>query len=1362
MQGYEAVASYKLIYIFEIPDEAHNGLLKIGETTFESGLSPNQLLPNCETLNTAAHNRIKQYTRTALIRYNLLHTELAERTIVLRDGVQRIVTFSDNDVHRVLDYSRFRCQFFYDSGQRSEWYEVDLPTAINAIRACKENRATLSESERHSLHSTQKTTVQPEIIFRGEQLAAVAKTVSVFKKDKDMLWDCKMRFGKTLTAYKLCQDMKFQRILIVTHRPAVVDGWQSDFDKLYQGSDYTFLTKVKTGGSEVVFDEQDEQIDANNARTLRNQRVSGRPFFYFASVQDLRDSKCVGGHHHKNEAVFEMDWDFIIYDEAHEGTQTELGHDVQRLLEKTKNGVTPKVLHLSGTPYNIQEMFGDRVYSWDYVMEQKAKREWAEKYPNVHNPYADLPEMRMLTFDLKDSMPTSYRFEREDMAFNFYEFFRTWTGDPKKDFRPLPSGAHIGDFVHEDDVNSFLNLLTTTSEDSYYPFSRQEYRDMFRHTFWIVPGVKEAKALSKLLKEHPVFGQFEVANVAGDGDEEQPYDDALKLVRDVIENNDYTITISCGKLTTGVTVPEWTAVMMLTGGATVAASSYMQTIFRVQSAGSINGKQKERCYVFDFAPDRALNVLSEVHNLKRKGKRSDESGQAALGEFLNFCPVISVSGTGMTTYDVSKMMRQIKRLTVDKAIKSGFDDESVYKADTGIVMKEDDVSLINQLGGIVEPQKQGKKSSKVVVNGTGLTEEEYEKAKKVSRKPPKTLTEEEKALLDKVKKQQKDRKKVVSLLRNISIRLPMLIYGADKELTEEIRMSDFVTMVDDESWEEFMPKGISKLLFKKLLKYYDEDVVMGAGLRIRRMAKAADELPPSKRVQRIAEIFNHFRSPDKETVLTPWRVVNLHMSDMLGGYSFYDERFAQPDGLLDEPRLVDRGDVTADLFLNSDVRILEMNSKSGLYPLYLAYSIYAMRLPEREELLPLEQTQALWQEVLSDNVFVLCKTKMARFITIRTLAGYTELKVNAVYLSKLLERMNEQKRLSNKLKNPKTWGKEGEKMKFDAIVGNPPYQQDDKGNRNSATPVYQHFVNLAKVCSPQYISMITPSRWFAGGKGLDEFRLEMLSDTHIVKMKDYVDSRNCFEGVDIAGGVSYFLWDLGYDGLCSVTSVRGTSTVTLDRKLNEYDIFIRNNLSVRLIETLYNSKELKLSEVVGTQNTFGIRTFVQGSNVPEHSDDVVLARSQNNNQLVFVFLNRDTVSKNEDLINKYKVVIGRSVPRNGEVGVDPSVGYRAITTVHIFAPNTVFTDTYLLLASFDTLEEAENFAGYMTLKFPRFLLHETYTSMSISKENFRFVPYLDYTQKWTDEMLYERYHCTDEEIQMIESMMRPLEYVVHE
>ncbi|MBQ9347156.1 MAG: DEAD/DEAH box helicase family protein, partial [Oscillibacter sp.] len=887
----------------------------------------------------------------------------------------------------------------------------------------------------------------------------MSRTQAVFRRQDKMLWNCKMRFGKTVTAYSLIQAENYQKVIVVTHRPAVEAGWREDFTLVFgKDSDRIFHSKAYARQDDLF----DAKIDADNDRTLRNLSDSGHPFVYFASVQDLRHSAPVGGKYDKNNAVFEMDWDLIIYDEAHEGTQTELGQAVQNALEAEKNGKKPKILSLSGTPYNIIGKYEENVYSWDYVMEQKRKREWDQIHPGDHNPYADLPEMWILTFDLGKAMETSYRYETFDAAFNFTEFFRTWTGDPKQDFRPLPSGAKVGDFVHEDDVIRFLDLISADDSESGYPFSTPERREMFRHTFWMVPGVKAARALSVLLREHPVFRAYKIANVAGEGDAEVPYDDALRLVKETIRENPFSITISCGRLTTGVTVPEWTAVMMLAGSSSAAASGYMQTIFRVQSAGVINGKQKERCYVFDFAPDRTLTVLSEAHSLTKRWRKNDEDSQNILGDFLNFCPVLAYDGTRMTEYDVPHMMRQIKRMTVDKAVKSGFDDESVYKADTGIVMNREDTDVFNRLGNILSGQKQSKRPTKVIINNQGLTEEEYDRAGKISRKPKRKLTKEEQELLDKLKEVNQNRKRVIALLRNISIRLPLLIYGADVDLTESIRMTDFVTLVDNESWKEFMPKQVSKELFKRLLKYYDEDVVIGAGLRIRRMAKAADELPPTKRVQQIAEIFQTFRNPDKETVLTPWRVVNMHLSDTIGGYCFLDENFDQ-DNPLETPRLVEQEDVTANLLLNPDVKILEMNSKSGLYPLYMAYSVYAMRLNGNEEELPLERTQELWRQVLQEHIFVLCRTKMAQCITRRTLAGYQDWTVNAIYLSKLIEeRMKDQQRLSRKLRNPATWGKEGKHMEFSAVIGNPPYQITGGSGGTNDAPVYQDFVELAQ------------------------------------------------------------------------------------------------------------------------------------------------------------------------------------------------------------------------------------------------------------------------------------------------------------
>mgnify|MGYP002623156023 CR=1 FL=1 len=1348
MITYESPVSYKLIYVFSVPYEDHAGLIKIGDATIKTAASADQLPPNCSLLNTAAQKRIKQETKTAMTKYELLYTELALKCINQNSGSRILTPFRDYEVRDVLGRSGYLSKKFYDTGKPSEWYQVNLQTAKNAIKAVKEGRKVLTEAEKNI--AEQKDTVcaetpeSPKIILRDEQRDAIEKTKNVFSKKVRMLWDCKMRFGKTVTSCELVKQMGFVKTIVVTHRPVVAEGWKNDFHLVFGDSDdHVFLTKIK-GGQEVDFD---AHIDAENARTLRNLAKSGKHFMYFASMQDLRESHRVKPEgYKKNDIVFDMDWDFIIYDEAHEGTQTTLGQAVQTELEKPKKGKTPKVLSLSGTPYNIIGQYEENLYSWDYVMEQKRKREWDEKYPGITNPYADLPELRIFTFDLLESLPESYRYETEDMAFNFREFFRTWTGDPSLDYRPLPAGAKIGDFVHKADVNTFLDLITNESETSLYPFSTNEYRKMFKHTFWMLPGVKEAKAFAELLRKHKVFGFYKVVNVAGDGDEEKAYDDALKDVQAAIRENEYTITLSCGRLTTGVTVPEWTAVMLLAGSSNTAAAGYMQTIFRVQSAGSIDGKQKEICYAFDFAPDRTIKVLSEVHSIGKKSKRDDSDGRIALGEFLNFCPVLAVSGTGMHEYDVPKMMRQIKKMTVDKAIMSGFDDESVYKSDTGIVMNDKDVELFRKLASILIGQKAARVPNKISINKQGMDGEEYSKAEKAKSKSKRNRTPEEEELLKKEKEQRKERDKVIQLLRNISIRLPLLIYGAAVDLNESIHMKDFVTLVDDESWKEFMPKDVTKDLFLQVLKYYDEDVIVGAGTRIRRLAKAADELPPTRRVLRIAEIFNRFRNPDKETVLTPWRVVNMHLSDMLGGYCFYDETFDQNNGVLEEPRLVDRGDVSDAVLLNTEAKILEMNSKSGLYPLYMTYSIYAMKLTGNEDSMPIEETQKLWRETVDHNIFVLCKSKMARLITMRTLAGYQDWNVNAIYLSKLLERMKDKKRLSNKLRNPITWGKEGERMKFDAVVGNPPYQIMDGGNSASAIPIYQEFVEQAMAMEPSFISMIVPSRWFAGGRGLDKFREKMMNNTQIRKMRDFSESKYIFPTADISGGICYFLIDTSYNGKCEFTNIDSGVVTKKDRYLNEFSIIVRSNRAIDILHKVLAKKEEMLSNYVSPMKPFGLRTYEE----PDKTGKLTLRWNKGKGPI-----EEKRITTGQQYINQWKVITSRVFYEHAGQP-DKNGQYRVLSILEILKPKEICTETYIIINSYENETEAENLYNYLKTKFVRFLILQACSSIMVTKASYVFVPIVDFTKNWTDKMLYEKYSLTQDEVKFIEMTIKPM------
>lgn len=1370
--------NYNLIYIYKINDEAHKGMLKIGKASLQALYSPSFYSPNCEALNNAAKKRIDGETVTAGIAYVLLYTELAVRNMRFEDGTSVMHNFMDDDVKDVLKSSGIKMG--YPNGVTAqEWYETNLATAINAIAATKEWRTALTPAEIVPDNPSNESSV----VLREEQEDAVNFTLEHMSKSKRVLWNAKMRFGKTLTALEVVKRKGFKRTLIVTHRPVVGSGWQEDFHKIFKDSkEYTFHFKRQASGTA-----DEGVIDAENDLNLKKLVANNEKFIYFASIQDLRGSARVDGPHNKNNMVFDIEWDLIINDEAHEGTQTDLGKDVfEELLLNPKTGkqsTKTVLLALSGTPFNILDQYNDNVYTWDYVMEQDRKAHWNEKHPGEPNPYADLPQMHIYTYSLGKLIPGYWKDDLEGKTFNFYEFFRTWTGDIKYDRKPLPIGAKVGDFVHADDVRSFLNLIVEPS-DSKYPFSTQEYRDLFRHTLWILPGVKEARALSTMLKEHPVFGQiddagkrvFGIINVAGDGDAEQNYDDALLAVRDGIKEYEYTITLSCGKLTTGVTVKEWTAVMMLAGTSNTAASGYMQTIFRVQSAGKINGKQKTDCYVFDFAPDRTLSVLAEAAHVSNKtGRRgkNEEQNRKAIQDFLNFCPVIAIDGTEMKPYSVNAMMEELKHIFVSKAIRNGFDDYSIYN-DSLLDLSSEEWYLLNGIEADIGNSKRKPGQSLIDVNVTGfdgpVDNPTTDNPDPSSSSQPSTTVDPD---AEEKKRKRKERDKAISILRAISIRMPLLIYGADVPFDDDITIEKFALLVDDESWKEFMPDGITKERFAQITKFYDRDVFVAAGREIRKLAKFADTLSPTERVKKITEIFNYFKNPDKETVLTPWRVVNMHISDTIGGWCFYNEKFEEDINnkrqhiinRLAEPRFVDHGEVTKEILSNPNARILEINSKSGLYPLYVTYSIYRAKLGNTsEEDWSLEQLLQFWAEAVKDNIFVVCKTPMAAFITRRTIAGYRDdMLVNTRYFDDLINVLKENPNsFYDNVLSCAYWNKEGEKMNFDAIVGNPPYQILDGGGKGySAIPVYNLFIDAAKYIEPKYISMITPSRWFSGGKGLEEFRNRMLQDDRTCKIVDFVDNEMLFKNVAIAGGVNYFLWDNSHHGDCEITSVRGDKKSTLIRSLNEFEILIRNNEAVQLIRRIKADECKKMDEVVYARNVFGISSDFKGEKVKDSSHPIKLYCSQKSNSMTATYISDSDVVKEKDLISKYKVIMGKVVPRGGEVGIDPKIGYRAITTIQVLYPDSVFTDTYLLLSAFDTEEEAINFAKYMTLRFPRFLLHETFSSMNISKSNFRFVPFLDYSQEWSDEQLFQRFNCSNEEKEMIQNTMRPLEYILH-
>ena len=1307
MATFESSLKSKLIYVFAINDNRHSDCLKIGETTIDEDDGCN-LFGNTEALQEAAHKRIRQYTKTAGIAYQLLYTEIS---IFVRNGM--IMTFNDKQVHKVLERSGIKRKEFEGVTGADEWYCCDLETVKKAIAAVKNGET--------SMHPSDITQKQTPVIFRPEQQEAISRTCKRFKKGNQMLWNAKMRFGKTLSALQVVKEENFVRTLILTHRPVVDKGWFEDFGKIfYDRKDFHYGSR--TNGEEFS--------------ALEKLTKKGDKYVYFASMQDLRGSEQVGGKFDKNNELFKAGWDFVIVDEAHEGTKTELGQNVLKELVKKNT----KVLQLSGTPFNLFDDYSEEeIFTWDYVMEQKAKQAWATDNPYEPNPYASLPAINIYTYDLGTLMS---EYVEDEKAFNFREFFRTRDDDT---------------FVHDADVDRFLHLLCKADKDSLYPYSNETFRHIFRHTLWLVPGVKAARALSKKLKQHPVFGMFQTVNVAGNGDEDEENKEALQMVNNAIgkdPDETFTITLSCGRLTTGVGIKPWTAVFMMAGSFSTSAAQYMQTIFRVQTPFECHGRMKEQCYAFDFAPDRTLRVLAETAKVSAKaGKQTDED-RKILGDFLNFCPIISIDGSQMKPYDVNKMMGQLKRAQIEKVVQCGFEDGALYN-DELLKLTDVDLKDFDDLKGIIGKTKAMAKTGEIDVNSQGFTQEEYDEKERLEKKKKKDLTPEEKARLEELKKRNTQRKDAISILRGISIRMPLLIYGAElNDEDEEITIDNFASLIDAQSWEEFMPKDVTKAIFNKFKKYYDPDIFREAGKRIREMARAADKFTIEERIERIAAIFNTFRNPDKETVLTPWRVVNMHMSDCLGGWCFYDEAFQQP---LSIPRYVDQGKVTRDVF-RPEAHVLEINSKSGLYPLYVAYNIYRARVEAMKQKygeIGHAFAQSLWDATIEENILVVCKTPMAKSITKRTLAGFRNTRVNAQYYKDLIKNISERPdAVVNTFRDGKHFWKinQDTNMKLDAIVGNPPYQLQTTDKGGQATPLYNLFFEMSKRLKPHYISMIMPSKFFAGGMGLNKFRNDFINDKSISKVVDYVNSKDCFPNISIGGGVCYVLRENGREGLCKFITTKNGITSIQERMLNEFDVLVRYNEAIPIIHKVNAIKENRLTDIISPLMPFGLSTNFRGEKTQSVMNDIKVLASDG-----ISYTSIDKVVSGHDYIPKYKVFMSKtSAEHAGEP--DREGKYRVFTSsLQIAQPQMICTHSYFVIGCYDNETEAQNLLLYLKTNFVRFLVLMSLSAINLSKLVFSFVPLQDFTRPWTDADLYAKYHLTDEEIQFIESMIKPMD-----
>ena len=620
-----------MIYAYTTPEiQRHVGWTKIGYTEQD------------------VDTRIAQQTHTADIEYK----EEWRGTAIFDDGSGE--TFRDTDFHAYLRKNGVAT----DTKKDNEWFHIKGPESRVMFYEFKANRG-----------ASETTSSVIPYTLRNEQTEAIEKAFDYFAlhENGEFLWNAKPRFGKTLSVYDLCKTLEAKKVLIVTNRPAIANSWYEDYCTfLGAESGYRFVSSVDT----IKDRSQVMSREAYINEMIHSETLYG--CIEFVSLQDLKGSKFFGGEFDKLREVADMEWDILVIDEAHEGVDT---YKTDVAFDHIRRKYT---LHLSGTPFKAlanDKFPAEAIYNWTYVDEQRAKHDWTEE-KGTENPYENLPQLNMFTYQMseiiKDDLEHGVEINGEtvEYAFDLNEFFAT-NGE--------------GRFIHNDSVNRFLDALTTQEK---FPFSTVDLRNELKHTLWMLNRVDSAKALARKLEKHPIFKDYKVILAAGDGrmNDDDEAKKAFNRVTEAIKSYDKTITLTVGQLTTGVTIPEWTAVLMLSSIKSPAL--YMQAAFRAQNPCLFsNGKEfyrKKNAYVFDFDPARTLIIFEEFANDlstdTSSGKGDTGTREEHVRELLNFFPVIGEDENGeMIELNAEKVLSIPRKIKSKEVVRRGFMSDFLFQ-----------------------------------------------------------------------------------------------------------------------------------------------------------------------------------------------------------------------------------------------------------------------------------------------------------------------------------------------------------------------------------------------------------------------------------------------------------------------------------------------------------------------------------------------------------------------------------------------------------------------------------------------------------------------------------------------------------
>ena len=740
------------IYAYELIDVAtHNGLLKVGYTSRN------------------AKGRIDEQLKTSRVKFTIVF----EETAMKNDGG----SFTDIEVHRYLRKKGIH-------NPEGEWFKC----SVNDIKAALiEIKSGVKNEDNRTL----------QFNMRPEQSAAVDKTIAYFKsftienknKTPHFLWNAKMRFGKTFASYQLAKKMGWTKILVLTFKPAVQSAWDEDLQTHIDFKGWQFISRNR-----LRFEDADPK----------------KPYVCFGSFQDYLGKNEVGGIKARNEWVHTTNWDCVIFDEYHYGAWREnakelfeaegkkevefaQGEAMDYFEEGNMPITTNAYLYLSGTPFRAissGEFIEEQIFNWTYSDEQKAKESWKE----ASNPYASLPRMVMLTYQLPDSIREVAK-GGEYNEFDLNIFFSAEGENKNAKFKLENEVQKWLDLIRGSFAETTIDNLKLGAQKPPMPFSHAPLLNVLSHTFWFLPTVASCYAMRNLLeqKQNKFYHDYKVIVAAGMsagiGVE------ALPPVQVAMENPlvSKTITLSCGKLTTGVSVKPWTGIFMLRNSS--SPETYFQAAFRVQTPWTIKNPDsispnkeeiiKQECYVFDFAPDRALRQIADY---SCRLNVNDSNPEAKVAEFINFLPVLAYDGSSMKQVDAAGILDMAMSGTTATLLARRWESALLVNVDNITLQrlmnnKEAMEALMN-----IEGFRSLNQDIETIINKSESVKKGKGEANKreLTKEEKKTLTEEEKEFKSK-------RKEIQEKLIKFATRIPVFLYLTD---FRERSLKDVITKLE--------------------------------------------------------------------------------------------------------------------------------------------------------------------------------------------------------------------------------------------------------------------------------------------------------------------------------------------------------------------------------------------------------------------------------------------------------------------------------------------------------------------------------------------------------------------------------------